>query len=73
MSNQGQLIPNGPTALRNLAARLEQQAARSDVVMNHGRGRTSFVGEVYRTAASIARQEAAQLEKITQELKGDAQ
>ncbi len=67
------LIPNGPTALRNLAERLEAQARRSDFIANGGRGRPSFVGEVYRTAASIARQEAAQLEKITQELKGGAQ
>lgn len=67
------LIPDGPTALRNLAERLEAQARRSDFYANSGRGRVSFVGEVYRTAASIARQEAAQLEKITQELEGGAQ
>lgn len=66
-----ELIPNGPKALRNLAARLDAQAARSDVVMNHGRGRPSFVGDVYRTAASIARQEAAQLEKMIADLKGE--
>ena len=65
------LIPNGPIALRNLAARLDAQAARSDVVMNHGRGRASFVGDVYRTAASIARQEASQLEKMIAALTGE--
>lgn len=67
------LIPDGPMALRNLADRLEAQASRSDFIANGGRGRPSFVGEVYRTAASIARQEAAQLERITQQLKGGEQ
>lgn len=62
------LIPTGPQALRNLADTLEQQARTYDIRMWRPRGERSTQAEAFRHAASIARQQAAQLEKITQQL-----
>lgn len=62
------LMPTGPQALRNLADTYEQQARVYDLRLWRSRGERSTVAEAFRHAASIARQQAAKLEKLAKQL-----
>ncbi|MFK3845761.1 hypothetical protein [Stenotrophomonas sp. NPDC078853] len=62
------LMPTGPQALRNLADTLEQQARSYDLRLWRSRGERSTVAEAFRHSASIARQQAAKLERLEQQL-----
>lgn len=66
------LMPTGPQALRNLADALEQQARSYDLRLWRSRGERSTVAEAFRHSASIARQQAAKLERLEQQLAAHA-
>ncbi len=65
------LMPTGPQALRNLADTYEQQARVYDLRLWRSRGERSTVAEAFRHAASIARQQAAKLERLAKQLGED--
>jgi len=66
-------MPDGPTALRDFAELMEGQAARHDRLQCRRSGEISTTAENFRTAASIARQEASRLEKEAIQRAGGSQ